>query len=152
MKRGFTLIEILIVIGIIAILASVVIVAVNPARQFAQARNSQRQGNINAILNAVYQYAVDNKGTLPSAIPTSADCALASNEICKTKHGVAVDCTGLLNLAVLTDNQTYLTEMPGDPTGSTAAQSGYHAAKSVNGRVTVCAPDAEIGVTISVTR
>jgi prepilin-type N-terminal cleavage/methylation domain-containing protein len=33
-KKGFTLIEILVVIGIIGILATVVLVAVNPSRQF----------------------------------------------------------------------------------------------------------------------
>ena len=53
--KGFTLIEILIVIGIIAILSSIVIIAVNPARQFAQARDTKRQSDVNAILNAVYQ-------------------------------------------------------------------------------------------------
>ena len=51
--RGFTLIEILVVIGMLAILTTVVLVAVNPLRQFAQARNSQRQSNVAAILNAV---------------------------------------------------------------------------------------------------
>ncbi|KKU11008.1 MAG: hypothetical protein UX14_C0005G0022, partial [Parcubacteria group bacterium GW2011_GWF1_45_5] len=54
-RKGFTLIELLIVIGIIVLLAGVVIIALNPARQFALARNSQRWSNVNAILNAVGQ-------------------------------------------------------------------------------------------------
>jgi prepilin-type N-terminal cleavage/methylation domain-containing protein len=38
--QGFTLIEVLVVIGMLAILSTVVLVAVNPLRQFAQARNT----------------------------------------------------------------------------------------------------------------
>ena len=44
------------------------LIAINPARQFAQARNSQRVSNVNAILNAVGQYIADNKGNLPPGI------------------------------------------------------------------------------------
>ena len=61
-QKGFTLIEILVVIGIIAVLATIVIIAINPARQFAQARDSQRTSNVNAILNAIGQNIADNKG------------------------------------------------------------------------------------------
>lgn len=65
-QKGFTLIEILVVIGIIAVLAAIVIIAINPARQFRQANNSQRTSNVNAILNAIGQYTADNKGSLPT--------------------------------------------------------------------------------------
>src|SRR5580700_7834640 len=61
-NKGFTLIEILVVIGIIAVLAAIVIVAINPARQFAQARESQRVSNVETILDAIGQRMADNKG------------------------------------------------------------------------------------------
>jgi len=44
------------------------------------------------------------------------------------------------------------TSMPIDPTVSSANGTGYYITKSTNGRVTVCAPSAEQGATISVTR
>ncbi len=67
-KSGFTLIEILVVIGIIAILASIVIIAINPSKQFAQARNTQRQSGVNAILNAIGQRIADNKGVFAGTL------------------------------------------------------------------------------------
>ncbi len=63
-KRGFTLIEILIVIGLIALLASTVLVAVNPARQFKFARDTERKAHLSTILNALGQNLAENQGSL----------------------------------------------------------------------------------------
>jgi prepilin-type N-terminal cleavage/methylation domain-containing protein len=148
-KSGFTLLEILLVVAALAILAGIVILAINPTKQLADTRNAQRAVDINTILNAVYQYSIDNNGTLPSAIPASATCATPStNEICKTGG----TCTGLVSLAVLTASEKYIVSVPFDPTGATANGTGYFVAKNANGRVTVCAPSAEQGKSITVTR
>ena len=141
--RGFTLIELLLVIGIIAILASIVIVAINPTKQLGDARNAQRRSDVNSVLNAVYQYAIDNDGNIPSVITGT------RTEVCSSATE-ATDCTGLIDLAVLTG--TYLFTIPLDPQETNAAHSGY-AIQQVDGRVTVDANEhAEQGASISVTR
>ena len=76
-KKGFTLLEILLVVAAIAILAGIVILAINPVKQLADTRNAQRSVDVNTILNAVYQYSIDNKGVLP-------DVPAAATAICKT--------------------------------------------------------------------
>jgi type IV pilus assembly protein PilA len=149
-QSGFTLIEVLLVIGIISILAAIVIIAINPARQLAQARNTQRWSNVNTILNAIHQYAVGNNGTLPSNISTSA------TEVCAT--GVTTttcNSNSLTDLSSLTLNELYLTAMPTDPgcpTGCNGSGIGYTVYRSANNRVTVVAPNAELGASITVTR
>jgi len=68
-NKGFTLIELLIIIAIIAILAAGVIIAVNPGKQFKEARNTTRWSHMNAIANAVYTYAIEHQGNYPPCIP-----------------------------------------------------------------------------------
>ncbi len=55
LKKGFTLIEILISIGIIAILVGTTITMINPGEKMAQARDDLRKNNLNAIFSAVEQ-------------------------------------------------------------------------------------------------
>lgn len=149
-QKGFTLLEILLVVSAIAILASIVILAVNPAKQLADTRNAERRADINTILNAVYQYTIDNDGILPASVPLSSNCSgLPTNEICKEG---AVDCRGMVDLSVLTDQEKYIVSIPTDPLSEMGGGTGYHIVKSINGRVTICAPLAEQDALIEVTR
>jgi prepilin-type N-terminal cleavage/methylation domain-containing protein len=159
---GFTLLEILLVVAALAILAGIVIIAINPGKQLADTRNSQRRVDVNTILNASYQYALDNNGQLPTSIPsvaTVADCSTtATAEACKTGGDCdsATNAEGIdfVDLSSLTSGGTYIVSVPTDPTGATTNGAGYHVATSVDtgGRLTVCAPDQEQGASISVTR
>ena len=146
--EGFTLLEILLVVAAIGILAGIVIFAINPGKQLGDTRNAQRKVDVNTVLNAVYQYSIDTNGTIPSGIASSTCATATTNEICKS-GGV---CTGLVDLAVLTTSEKYLVSIPIDPTSTSTNGAGYRIAKSGTGRVTVCAPNAEQGATISVTR
>ena len=56
MKKGFTLIELVIVIGILAILATVVVLVLNPAQLLAQARDSQRMSDLGSVKSAIALY------------------------------------------------------------------------------------------------
>ncbi len=147
---GFTLIEILLVVALIALLAGIVIIAVNPSKQLADGRNARRQVDVSTILNAVYQYSIDNNGHLPGTIQNNTDCSgTSSGEICATGE----DCASLTDLSALTNNETYLPALPIDPSlGGTPKNTGYFINTDNDKRVTVCAPDAELGENISATR
>lgn len=143
-KGGFTLVEVLLVVVIIAVLAGIVIVAINPARQIAQTNNSERAADVKTILDAIHEYAIDNRGALPTGITSTATVmGSAATEI--------DICSDLV--------PTYIAEMPVDPTASGAAytdcttyNTGYTVAADSAGRVTIAAPTAELSQTISVTR
>jgi prepilin-type N-terminal cleavage/methylation domain-containing protein len=163
LKRGFTLLEVLLVIGLIAILAGIVIVAINPSRQLTQANDTQRTADVQAILNAVYQYTIDNDGTLPDdtdseAIDTDVkilgeDDGNCSALTCTDVAGIDADCIDLSSDLT----PTYIGSLPINP-GSTsttydADNSGYVISQDANGLITVqsCEDDID-GDDIEVTR
>ena len=148
-RQGFTLIELLLVIGIIAILASIVIVAINPTKQLGDARDAQRRSDVNTILNAVYQYAIDNNGNLPTGIPTT-----TAKPICQVDVDPTTCTTGaMLGVSLRQLSGSYLVSIPRDPrVTSTGTGTRYNIVRDANGRITVNAPGAEQDTSISVTR
>jgi len=95
---GFTLIEILVVIAIIGLLASVALVGMNSAR--IKARNSQRKGNIAQIRQALDMYYHDtNNGLYPH------------NGTVGNPNTETTDLQGLASFLV----PKYMSEIPKDP-------------------------------------
>ncbi|MFO0719061.1 MAG: type II secretion system protein [Candidatus Paceibacterota bacterium] len=146
-KKGFTLIEILLVLGIIAILAGIVLVAVNPSRQFKQARDSQRVSNVNAILNAIGQNIADHRGVFTCA---------GSETVLPENPGQVMKSSGGFDIRPCLV-PVYLAELPHDPSVESASGSydtGYTVSRDGDtDRITISSvSEIDPSVPIEVTR
>lgn len=140
-RGGFTLVEILIVIAIIGILAAMVIISINPNRQFKSARDTQRLTNLSTILNAIGQNIAEHKGVF-----TCSGSALAFPT---TATIISSDAAGFNLAPCLVPD--YLQALPYDPTATgagftstTSYNTGYNIIEDATGRITITAPAAEL--------
>ncbi|MDD4784100.1 MAG: prepilin-type N-terminal cleavage/methylation domain-containing protein [Candidatus Paceibacterota bacterium] len=90
-KKGFTLVELMIVIAILAILAAIVIFALNPAELFRRARDSQRMSDLRVLSSAIsYYLADDSTPTLDGATNTLCAGGSGSDTIFATAANTTV--------------------------------------------------------------
>lgn len=149
-SAGFTLVELLLVVGIIATLAIVVFVALDPAKRFADSRNARRTTDVETILSAVHQYVIDNKGEFPPSVDETekqigtgvSGCELFGG-LCSANLSYCLDLGSML--------PRYLKAIPFDPKDGTAEKTQYTIVRDSYGIVTVKACNAE-GSIISISK
>lgn len=117
-SKGFTLVELLIAIAVVGILATVLIVAVNPAKQLQKSRDTGRKAALKTLQTALEQYYQDNgnypvSATNPCVSSYTTGCWMTTN---------STPSNNLLGPYAA----SYIKAMPSDPSqnGSNCANGG----------------------------
>lgn len=145
------MLEIIVVVGLIAILITIGLLALNPAGLLADSRNRKRTADLGALINIVYRNITDNGGSFncsTGALPTST-VNMADNNPSVGDYDIAKCLV-----------PKYISTLPFDPKTPGAHYSGVTdydlkysiSISSTTNRVTVSAPNAEGGTVITVTR
>jgi prepilin-type N-terminal cleavage/methylation domain-containing protein len=122
--KGFTLIELIIVIAIMTILSTGLVFFINPSQKMSEARDRRRRNDVYTIYGALEQYAFLNEGLYPEAV-TGSDID-------------AIEIEGFLV-------PDFLNEIPMDPSCSDETSSEYYVKKNEESEIEVTASCAENG-------
>jgi len=163
-QKGFTLIELIIVVAIIALLAAATFVAVNPAKRIGDAQNAQRWADVTAIADAFATYMADNNGsTATSSYDGSGSLETNTFMIATTTSDTAISsshCTAtttdeeFIALQALTTGG-YIGKIPTDPTWTYSdhnRHTQYYLYYSSAGTITVGACETYNSAVIKVVR
>lgn len=118
-SAGFTLVELLVVIGIISLIGSIALVNVVKVRK--QARDTKRMADIRQINTAIQIYIIDNGHApyLGDPINCTASAGFTNGTNCQ-----AYDSDLATWQLLATDLQLYLAGLPKDPCGQSCKPDG----------------------------
>lgn len=147
-----TLTEVLIALAVMGILASVVLLAVNPKKQFEDADDAKRRQDLRVMIDALYQYQIDNDEFPKIKLHATLDSE--HRDVCSITGGdlfyCLLDVPLRLPLGPLIPD--YLAELPHDPENTVEYETGYQLWLDEDGRVHAFAPSGNNGAGIEVAR
>ena len=129
-KKGFTLLELLIVIGILAILSTTVVLVINPAQLLKRARDSQRISDLNTVKTAIAYYITETAAPIIGSSTISySDVA---NNTCFGSVSIATSTvtSGSGWIPIVFDGMTGgspIGSLPRDPNQSALSGNHYYA-------------------------
>lgn len=148
--RGVTIVELVVVVLLIAVLAAIIFIALNPVQRLAQSRNSQRASDVTAILEAIHRYTLDSQGQLPSGLSSGMLVTQIGTQDsdCDVTCGVA-SASACVNLN--SSLAKYLKQMPVDPSIGSQLKTGYFVTVTENNEIVVgvCSPEGDDSIAVS---
>lgn len=151
-RRGMTLTEVLIAVGVIGVLASVVLVTVNPKQNLEDADDVKRQQDLRVMIDALYQYQIDH-GTFP-VVQNVYTIDVTHRDICTVTAGNIFFCTfsNPVRLPLGPLIPDYLAKLPYDPANNEEYETGYRLWLDESGRIHAFAPLGDDGKGIEIAR
>jgi type II secretory pathway pseudopilin PulG len=148
-SKSFTLLELLIVIGIIAVLSTVLIAVLNPADYRRRGNDSKRLTDLRSLNDMIALYDINTQGALVLGSPNTLYISLPSDNIncsdldlpdlppswsyhCSNSQNFRkTDSTGWLPIDFTQDDTINLPALPIDPVNT--VQGGYYYTYAVGG-------------------
>ncbi|MBT6691181.1 type II secretion system protein [Candidatus Parcubacteria bacterium] len=150
-QTGFTMPTLMLTIAVVLLLATSVLVTVNPAKRIGKSKNARRLADITAIAKAVETYAIDNH-QLPSDFSTTSLSTENKFVLCSSEG--ALTCNGETWGCLVVDDDdflgVYLPTLPVDPSKSDASDTGYYVTRKADNMLAIGSCDTYNDDTIQV--
>lgn len=118
-RSGFTLLELLLVITIVAALAGLIINALNPAERLLNASEAKDDSSAEDLNKAIQDFVISNGGVYPTSLQQQISLGETRIRICKTGQV----CNGVDITEILTGG--YISNLPAHSQLSSSTYTGY---------------------------
>lgn len=141
-KKGFTIVELIVVVGSIIVIFLGTVVLINPVRRMGEANDVRRWQDIINIAKAIEIYSIENH-ELPPDFATST-LSVGEKFVLCSSAGV-LTCSGQTTSCLVVSDSgflgTLIADLPVDPQKTATTDTGYYVTRKTNGAIAVGACD-----------